>query len=124
MEHLKSARKSPAAEDGQTYDTVARMLAEIEAGGEAKALEYCRTLDRWDGDVLVTPSQRRAAAAATPGRLQRDIQFAHERVSAFAEAQKNSIHGFEVELSPGLFAGQKLIPMTTAGCYVPGGRYV
>lgn len=123
MEHLKSARKSPAAEDSQTRDTVARMLAEIEAGGEARALEYCRTLDRWDGDVLVTPSQRRAAAAATPDRLKRDIQFAHERVSAFAEAQKNSIYGFEVELSPGLFAGQKLIPMTTAGCYVPGGRY-
>ena len=28
---------------------------------------------------------------------------------------------FETELSPGLFAGQKLIPMTAAGCYVPGG---
>ena len=30
---------------------------------------------------------------------------------------------FETELSPGLIAGQKLIPVHTAGCYVPGGRY-
>ena len=30
---------------------------------------------------------------------------------------------FESELRPGLIAGQKLIPVATAGCYVPGGRY-
>ena len=34
-----------------------------------------------------------------------------------------SIQEFDVELSPGLWAGQKLIPMNTAGCYVPAGRY-
>ena len=30
---------------------------------------------------------------------------------------------FEVTLVDGLVAGQRLIPVTTAGCYVPGGRY-
>jgi len=123
MEFLKSAKRSAASEDPNTQATVARMLAEIEAGGEAKALEYCRKLDDWDGEVLTTESQRHAARDATPERLKQDIHFAYERVSAFAQAQKNSIQSFEVELSAGLFAGQKLIPMTTAGCYVPGGRY-
>ena len=53
-----------------------------------------------------------------------DIQFSHERVRKFAEAQlKNYGQDFEVELSDGLFAGQKLIPVNTAGCYVPAGRY-
>ena len=32
-------------------------------------------------------------------------------------------NNFEVELSKGLFAGQRLIPVDTAGCYIPGGRY-
>ena len=32
-------------------------------------------------------------------------------------------NNFEVELSKGLFAGQKLVPIETVGCYVPGGRY-
>ena len=36
---------------------------------------------------------------------------------------KNYGQDFEVELSDGLFAGQKLIPVNTAGCYVPAGRY-
>jgi histidinol dehydrogenase len=30
---------------------------------------------------------------------------------------------FEVEVVPGLIAGQKAIPVNAAGCYVPGGRY-
>ncbi len=35
----------------------------------------------------------------------------------------NSLSEFETELSPGLITGQRLIPVNTAGCYIPGGRY-
>ena len=53
-----------------------------------------------------------------------DVQFAHERIKKFAEHQlKNLNNDFEIELSKGLFAGQRLIPIDTAGCYIPGGRY-
>ena len=52
-----------------------------------------------------------------------DIQFAYDRVRGFAEKQREALIDFEVELSPGLFAGQKQIPVATAGCYIPGGRY-
>ncbi|MDX1527724.1 MAG: histidinol dehydrogenase, partial [Gammaproteobacteria bacterium] len=41
----------------------------------------------------------------------------------FAEAQLASMKEFKTELSPGLIAGQRLIPVNTTGCYVPGGRY-
>jgi sulfopropanediol 3-dehydrogenase len=56
-------------------------------------------------------------------RKTRDIRFAYDRVSGFAEAQLASMREFDTELSPGLVAGQRLIPVDTAGCYVPGGRY-
>ena len=53
-----------------------------------------------------------------------DVKFAHERIRKFAEHQLKSMNNdFEVELSKGLFAGQRLIPVDTAGCYIPGGRY-
>ena len=29
----------------------------------------------------------------------------------------------KLNLSKGLFAGQRLIPVDTTGCYIPGGRY-
>ena len=64
-----------------------------------------------------------AAGDEISQQLKDDIRFAYDRVTSFAEAQKKSITEFETELSPGLWAGQKLIPIETAGCYVPGGRY-
>merc|ERR1719329_1758107 len=33
------------------------------------------------------------------------------------------MHDFQYEVSPGCTLGQKLVPVTTAGCYIPGGRY-
>jgi sulfopropanediol 3-dehydrogenase len=44
-------------------------------------------------------------------------------VRDFAKAQRESIRDFQVELAPGLVAGQKLVPCNVAGCYVPSGRY-
>ena len=52
-----------------------------------------------------------------------DIQFAHEQVYNFAKKQRESMLEFETELHPGVIAGQKLIPVNVAGCYVPGGRF-
>jgi sulfopropanediol 3-dehydrogenase len=44
-------------------------------------------------------------------------------VREFAQKQRDSCVEFETRLTTGLLAGQRLIPVTTAGCYVPGGRY-
>ena len=53
-----------------------------------------------------------------------DLQFgSYENVRRFAEAQKATVANFEVEVVPGLIAGQKAIPVDTAACYIPGGRY-
>jgi sulfopropanediol 3-dehydrogenase len=52
-----------------------------------------------------------------------DIEFATAQVRRFADAQRASIHEFAVELRPGLIAGQRLVPINVAGCYVPTGRY-
>ena len=99
------------------------MLAKIEAGGEAAALAYGRDLDGYDGDAIVSAEMIENAGKTVSDQLKDDIKFAYDRVTKFAEAQKASISEFETELSPGLWAGQKLIPIETAGCYVPGGRY-
>ena len=123
IEYLKKASKTSASNEDTTRQRVAEMLAEIEAGGESKAREYAQQLDGWSGDVVMTRTQINAAAAQVPQQLKDDIQFAHERVRKFAEQQRDSIREFETELSPGLYAGQRLIPVETVGCYVPGGRY-
>ncbi len=123
IEFLKKAEKTAATGEDDTRKIVADMLAEIEAGGEEKAIEYNHKLDNFTGNVIVTPEEIEAAAAEVPQQVKDDIRFAYDRVRGFAEKQREALIDFEVELSPGLFAGQRQIPVSTAGCYVPGGRY-
>ena len=123
IEIVKKASKTPATGEDDTALIVRNMLQEIEQGGEAKAREYAKKLDGWDKEIVLGRAEIDAAIALVPEQTKQDIQFSHARVKAFAEAQLASMTEFETELSPGLFAGQRLIPVNTAGCYVPGGRY-
>ena len=123
IEVIKKAIKTPATGEDDTARIVRDMLQDIEEGGEAKAREYAKKLDGWDKEIVLTRDEIDAAIEKVSEQTKRDIQFSHARVKAFAEAQLASMTEFETELSPGLFAGQRLIPVNTAGCYVPGGRY-
>ena len=123
IEFLKKADKSATTGEDDTRNIVAKMLSDIEVGGEEKAIEYASKLDNYDGNVVVTKEEIEAATAKLSQQVKDDIQFAYDRVRGFAEKQREALIDFEVELSPGLFAGQKQIPVQTAGCYVPGGRY-
>ncbi len=123
IEIVKKASKTPATGEDDTAEVVRNMLSEIEAGGESKAREYAQSLDGWEKDIVLSRAEIDLAIAQVPEQTRRDIQFSHQRVKGFAEAQLASMNEFETELSPGLYAGQRLIPVNTAGCYVPGGRY-
>lgn len=123
VEFLKRASRTPATGEVDTRKLVADMLADIENGGEDRVRHYAEELDGWTGDIVVPENVIEEAAAHLSQRVRDDIGFAHARVRAFAEAQMKSMVEFETELSPGLVAGQRLIPVATAGCYVPGGRY-
>lgn len=122
---IKSAKPVAADLDAsrETEETVRAMLDDIKQGGEAAAARYAKELDGWVDDVVLSDADIEAAAAQLPEGIKSDIRFAHDRVRLFAERQLASLSEFETELADGVFAGQRLIPIDTAGCYVPGGRY-
>ena len=123
MEYLKKASKTPETETGNARKVVDEMLAAIRAGGEAAVREYARKLDKWEGEILVSAAEvERRTREIDPG-IKRDIEFATGQVRRFAEAQRESMREFSTEVIPGLTAGQRLIPVNVAGCYVPTGRY-
>src|SRR4051812_13678753 len=99
------------------------MLAEIEKRGEEAARDYARKLDQWNGEIVVTPEEIERRTRDLPPTVKQDIHFATERVFRFALAQRSSVRDFETEVVDGLVAGQKLVPVNCAGCYVPTGRY-
>lgn len=119
-------KRGEAATPGQAADLsgrVSAMLAELELGGEAVATRMARELDQYEGEIIVSDQAIADACARVPQQLKDDIAYAHENIARFAQAQRDSIRETEVELRPGLIAGQRLIPVQAAGCYVPGGRY-
>jgi sulfopropanediol 3-dehydrogenase len=121
--YLKKAAKTSTSDAGDVRETVQNILDEIEAGGEEVARGYAEKFDRYSGNLVLTEEEIAAAAAQVPDRLKDDIRFAHDNVRRFAEAQMATLSDIEVEVVPGLIAGQKSIPVRAAGCYVPGGRY-
>lgn len=120
---LKKAAKTPETETATAQKVVTDMLAEIAANGEAAVRAYARSLDGWDGDIVVSRAEIDRRAAEVPEQVRRDIDFAIAQVSAFALAQRRSLQEFDVELHPGVTAGQRVLPVNVAGCYAPAGRY-
>ena len=121
--YLKKATLTAQSDASNVHDIVREILNDIEEGGDAKAIEYAQKFDKYDGNVILTQEEIAAACELVPQKLKEDIQFAHENVRRFAEAQKATVSDVEHEVVPGLIAGQKAIPVDAAGCYVPGGRY-
>ena len=121
--YLKRSSPPQQAIDTATAETVSRMLAESQLGGEDAVRRHARDLDGYAGEIVLGEADFAAARRAlTPG-VKADIRFARDRVQDFARRQRDSLHEFRAELLPGLEVGQRLIPCNTAGCYVPGGRY-
>jgi sulfopropanediol 3-dehydrogenase len=121
--YLKKASKSAQTDETQTREIVVNMLNDIKENGEAAVKKYAEKLDNWTDDFIITQDDIDKAAASLDQRTKDDIQFAHDQVYHFAKKQRESMLEFETELHPGVVAGQKLIPVNVAGCYVPGGRF-
>ncbi|MBI1417562.1 MAG: histidinol dehydrogenase [Limimaricola sp.] len=122
-EYLKKAERTAETGHDDVSAAVRALLAEIATGGEAAARDMARRFDGWEGEVIVSREALEAAKAKVPDRIKADIAFAHANIRRFAEAQRATIADTQVEILPGLIAGQKQIPVSAAGCYVPGGRY-
>ncbi|MGL5117051.1 MAG: histidinol dehydrogenase [Beijerinckiaceae bacterium] len=121
--HLKRASKTPETETGNAREVVTEMLAAIEAGGEQAVRDYALKLDKWAGPIVMDKAMIAERTKDVPQSVRDDIALAAGQVRRFAEAQRDSVRDFSIELSPGLHLGQKLVPVNTAGCYVPTGRY-
>ena len=122
--YLKKSPKTSSTDDTKTREIVEGILKDIEKTKEEGCIELTKKFDKYEGDIIVSKEKIEEIKKSIDQKTKDDVQFSHERVRKFAEAQlKNYGQDFEVELSKGLYAGQKLIPVNTAGCYVPAGRY-
>mmetsp|Transcript_6363 Transcript_6363/g.12157 ORF Transcript_6363/g.12157 Transcript_6363/m.12157 type:complete len:457 (+) Transcript_6363:24-1394(+) len=76
-----------------------------------------------DMETYIVPKHDlKAAYDGLPQEHRTALDRIHGRVSTFAKAQRNAITDMQIPI-PGGFAGHKVTPCSTAGCYAPGGRY-
>jgi sulfopropanediol 3-dehydrogenase len=124
VKYLKRAIKNPSTDDTKTRTAVQNILNDIEKRREEAIKEITKKFDKYEGEIILSKEKIEDAIKKVDQKTKDDVQFAYERIRKFAEHQLKSMNNeFEVELSEGLFAGQRLIPVNTAGCYIPGGRY-
>jgi sulfopropanediol 3-dehydrogenase len=112
-----------AGPDPAVSERVSGMLLAIERGGLDTVRTYSRDLDAWDPPSFeVGPGEIEQAGASLSDGLRRSIAFAQDQIRGFAERQRATLQDFEAETLPGVFLGQKQVPVRTVGAYCPSGR--
>jgi sulfopropanediol 3-dehydrogenase len=121
---LKQATPKAPADRTRVRDTVQNVLAEIERDGDEAVHKYARQFDKWDKpEFRESPDRIMAVTRALPETFKDDFAYALKQVTEFAKVQRATLQETEVELEPGVTLGQKLIPISKVGCYIPGGKY-
>lgn len=122
--YLKTALEERGHDLEAVRDTVAGILDDVRRRGEEAVRAHSRRLDDWDPESFVVDDAAAAAAErGLPESLKEDIRFAAEQVRGFAQLQRDNITDFEAETLPGIWLGQKTVPVHGVGSYTPGGRY-
>ena len=112
------------AADLKVRQTVEGIIDDIRTGGDKAVRKFSVKFDKWDPKSFrLSGAEREEILASLPSQTIEDIQFAQEQVQNFALHQKAALTDIEVETLPGVVLGHKNIPVSSVGCYVPGGRY-
>jgi histidinol dehydrogenase len=116
------ARRS--SHDAAAERIAARILTDVRKNGD-------RALFRWalhlDGlrltrkSLWITRAEIRAASRKVPRDLVRAIEHAARNIRRVAEEQRP--RSWTITVEPGVRVGQRVTPLGTIGCYIPGGRF-
>jgi sulfopropanediol 3-dehydrogenase len=111
--------------DGESVaETVAGVIADIRSRGDVAVREYSEKFDHWaPPSFRLGEDEIAKIVRSLPDTVIADIKTVQSNVRDFAQRQRDSLTDFEVETMPGVFLGQKNLPVSSAGTYVPGGRY-
>ena len=95
------------------------VIDDIRSRGDEAVRSYSEKFDKWTPDSFkLSPKQIGDIIASVPRGTIEDIKTVQSNVRTFALAQLASLKDFEMEIRPGVFLGQKNIPINAVGAYV------
>lgn len=123
MEYFKQAPKKTDLANVEIRAQAAQLLSQIKDGRESAVYELAKRYDGWEGDFVLSEEKKAHLISRVPPQVKADLKFAWEQVRSFAVAQRESLKEIETHPHDGVRLGQRVIPIQSAGCYVPGGRF-
>ena len=113
-----------AAQNSGIDATVANIIADVRARGDAALLDYTRRFDRLDTTSVaaleITAAQMHAAYASLPTAQSDALGSAAARIRSYHERQKG--RDWNYTEADGTELGQRVTPLDRVGVYVPGGK--
>ncbi len=110
--------------DDQVQQTVAGIIRDLRARGDAALLDYTTRFDRWTpataADLEIPAARLHEAWKRIPASQREALQVAAARIRAYAERQK--IDSWHYTEANGTLLGQQVTPLDRVGLYVPGGK--
>ncbi|MDF2443068.1 MAG: sulfopropanediol 3-dehydrogenase [Subtercola sp.] len=123
LKSVSSADSSPNA-DPKVSAIVRDVIADIRENGDEAVRRYSEKFDTWSPESFrLSPADIEEVVARVPVQVIDDIRFVQEQVRNMAQHQRDSLTDFEIETFPGVKLGQRNVPISSSGAYVPGGRY-
>jgi histidinol dehydrogenase len=114
-------------EDEAAAASVREVIAGVRRDGGKAVREFAARFDRSAPENPEVPPEAAGAAYRTlkdtEPELLESLEFAARNIREFAGRQRAQFVDFEFEIAPGLFTGQRVIPVERAGIYAPGGRF-
>ncbi|PYS51228.1 MAG: histidinol dehydrogenase [Acidobacteria bacterium] len=109
--------------DSELMEAVAKIIADVRKRGDAALIDYTERFDgvRLELDKLRIPEQElRGVAARADRTVVEALREAIKRVREFHEHER--VESWEIETAEGVRMGQRIMPLDSAGLYVPGGK--
>ncbi|MBP6530051.1 MAG: histidinol dehydrogenase [Burkholderiales bacterium] len=104
--------------------TVAAILSDVRARGDAAVLDYTRKFDRLDAPNMaaleLTKTEMKAAFDALTPELRDALTLARDRIEAYHRRQL--AEGWRYTEADGTQLGVQITPLDRVGLYVPGGK--
>jgi histidinol dehydrogenase len=112
------------AQDESIDQTVAAILADVKARGDAAVVEYTNRFDRLSATSMaqleLSQDELQKALAGLPVVQRAALEAAAARVRIYHERQP--LQSWQYEEADGTMLGQMVTPLDRVGLYVPGGK--
>ncbi len=125
MRYLKQEKPRTAQMQLELTQNVAQIISKVRLEGDKYITELNEKFDNNPSETFQVPKEEIAQAYTKLSEQEiLDLKQAYENIKAFAKAQKGcmlELDGFKT--IDGSNLGHRIIPMSSALCYVPGGGY-